>query len=121
MSETYTIDEVAALLGIGRNTAYEAARRGDIPLIQIGKRMLVPKAAFNLLLEIKEPAPSDKQQDSEPLQVEISQPFTQTLVGIGAKVTRALHEKLKKAAFENRRTMSLEIAARLASTFDQLT
>ena len=42
---TYNIDEAAKLLGIGRNQGYEAARRGDIPTIKIGTRLLVPKAA----------------------------------------------------------------------------
>ncbi len=42
--------EVAKLLRIGRNTVYEAARRGQIPTIQIGKRLLVPKAALIRLL-----------------------------------------------------------------------
>jgi excisionase family DNA binding protein len=48
---TYNIEEVGRLLGIGRNQAYEAARRGDFPTIKIGKRLLVPKAAFDRLLE----------------------------------------------------------------------
>ena len=48
---TYTIDEVATLLGIGRNAAYEGARRGAFPTIKIGKRLLVPKAALDRLLE----------------------------------------------------------------------
>jgi excisionase family DNA binding protein len=48
---TYTIDEAAALLGIGRNSAYEAARRGDIPTILVGKRKLVPRARFDKLLD----------------------------------------------------------------------
>jgi hypothetical protein len=38
-------------LGISRNAAYEAARRGQIPTIWIGKRLLVPRAAFERLLE----------------------------------------------------------------------
>jgi excisionase family DNA binding protein len=38
----YTIDEFAKLLGIGRNTAYEAARRGDIPTIRVKSRYIVP-------------------------------------------------------------------------------
>ncbi len=52
MSErrTYDVEEAGRLLGIGRNAAYEAARRGDIPSIRIGKRVLVPKAAFDRLL-----------------------------------------------------------------------
>lgn len=50
-SMTYTIDEVAVKLGIGRNTAYAAARAGQIPVLKIGKRLLVPKVAFDRLLE----------------------------------------------------------------------
>lgn len=48
---TYTIEEAAQLLGIGRNHAYEAAKRGDIPSIKIGKRIVVPKAAIDRMLE----------------------------------------------------------------------
>ena len=48
---TVTIAEAACKLGIGRNQAYEAARRGEIPTIRIGKRLLVPLAAFNRMLD----------------------------------------------------------------------
>jgi len=48
---TYTIDESAKKLGIGRNSAYEAARKGEIPVIKIGKRLVVPKAALDRLLK----------------------------------------------------------------------
>jgi excisionase family DNA binding protein len=48
---TYKVEEAAAKLGIGRNQAYEAARRGEIPTIKVGKRILVPKAAFNRMLD----------------------------------------------------------------------
>jgi hypothetical protein len=38
-------------LGIGRNQGYEAAARGEIPVIRIGKkRMVVPLAAFERML-----------------------------------------------------------------------
>ena len=37
--KTHTIDEAAKELGIGRNQAYAAARRGELPTIQIGKRI----------------------------------------------------------------------------------
>ena len=47
---TMSINEAAERLGICRNAAYEAARRGDIPVIRIGKRFLVPVAAFERLL-----------------------------------------------------------------------
>ncbi|TMJ62921.1 MAG: helix-turn-helix domain-containing protein [Alphaproteobacteria bacterium] len=47
---TYNIEDAGRLLGIGRNQAYDAAKRGDIPTIKIGKRLLVPKAALDRLL-----------------------------------------------------------------------
>ncbi len=37
--------------GIGRSAAYEAARRGEIPTIRIGRKLLVPIAAVERLLE----------------------------------------------------------------------
>jgi len=52
---TYTVEEAARLLGIGRNQAYEAAKRGEIPAIRAGKRVLVPKAPFHRLLGVAEP------------------------------------------------------------------
>jgi excisionase family DNA binding protein len=48
--KTYTIEEAAHLLGVGRNQCYEAARSGSIPTLKIGKRILVPKAALDRML-----------------------------------------------------------------------
>jgi excisionase family DNA binding protein len=47
---TYSVEEAGKLLGIGRNPAYEAAKRGQIPVIRVGKRVLIPKAALDRLL-----------------------------------------------------------------------
>lgn len=47
---TFDLPEVGRRLGIGRNQAYEAAKRGEIPTIRIGKRLLVPKAALDRML-----------------------------------------------------------------------
>jgi excisionase family DNA binding protein len=46
----YAIPEVARLLGLGRNAAYEAAKRGDIPTLRIGRLLLVPKIPFHRML-----------------------------------------------------------------------
>ena len=45
-----TLSEVAALLRISRGSAYEAAKRGEIPAIRIGRRLLVPSDALERLL-----------------------------------------------------------------------
>jgi excisionase family DNA binding protein len=47
---TYTVSEAAKVLGIGRNSAYEAIRQGQIPSIRIGARLLVPRAALERFL-----------------------------------------------------------------------
>jgi excisionase family DNA binding protein len=48
--KTQTIDEAAKELGIGRNQAYAAAKRGEIPTIGIGKRILVLREPFKKML-----------------------------------------------------------------------
>jgi excisionase family DNA binding protein len=47
---TISVEEAGRRLGVGRNSAYEAAHRGEIPVIKIGKRLLVPRAAFDRML-----------------------------------------------------------------------
>jgi excisionase family DNA binding protein len=47
---TYDVVEAGRLLGLGRNASYEAAKAGQIPTIRIGRRLLVPKAALDRLL-----------------------------------------------------------------------
>ncbi len=51
-----------ALLGIGEYAAYEAARRGEIPTIQIGKRKLVPVAVGEKTLGL-DPGDADELLD----------------------------------------------------------
>lgn len=38
--------ELIPILRLGRSAIYEAIRRGDIPSVRIGRRVLVPKAAL---------------------------------------------------------------------------
>ena len=47
---TYTVAEAAALLGISRGSGYEAAKSGQLPVLKIGGRLLVPKAALDRML-----------------------------------------------------------------------
>jgi excisionase family DNA binding protein len=47
---TYSVEEAAKLLGIGRNLCYEKVRTGEIPALKIGRRILVPKVALEKLL-----------------------------------------------------------------------
>ena len=48
--EVLTVDEVAAVLRINRNTAYRAVREGTIPSLRIGDRYLIPRVRLDALL-----------------------------------------------------------------------
>ena len=46
------VAEVAVVLGLSRNATYEAVRRGEIPAIRIGRRILVPVRALDDALSL---------------------------------------------------------------------
>ena len=48
---TYSVEEAARLLGISRNSAYEAVRRGEIPTIRIGRRILIPRSRLEAMMD----------------------------------------------------------------------
>ena len=49
-----SVSEVADLLGVCRSTMYQAVKDGEIPVIKIGRRYLVPTAHVAHLLGIEE-------------------------------------------------------------------
>lgn len=55
---TLTIPEAAELLGVGRNTAYQTAKRdgalAGVPVLVVGRRLLVPRAPLLDLLGLSE-------------------------------------------------------------------
>jgi Helix-turn-helix domain len=53
-SLVYQVPEPGEMLGLSRNASYDAAKRGDIPTIKIGKLLRVPKAAFHRMLDDKQ-------------------------------------------------------------------
>jgi excisionase family DNA binding protein len=55
---TYTVPEVAELLGISRSTAYVCVRRGEIPSLTLGRRVLISRNAFEAFLAAHTPAPT---------------------------------------------------------------
>ena len=48
---TLSVVEAARIMGVSKNVAYEAVRRGEIPSIRLGGRILVPRTALERLLE----------------------------------------------------------------------
>ncbi len=49
--------DTGRILGLSKVSTYEAVHRGDIPVIRIGRRMLVPTAALRRMLQL-DPKPA---------------------------------------------------------------
>lgn len=47
---TLSIPMAGAIFGLSRAASYQAARRGEIPTIRLGKRLLVPTAKLRAML-----------------------------------------------------------------------
>ena len=58
---TYNVKEAAKLLGLSRNSAYQACLKGEIPHLKIGKRILIPRVQLERLLLGNDEAKNDEQ------------------------------------------------------------
>jgi excisionase family DNA binding protein len=61
-SLVFTVTEAAELLGISRAFAYELAARGELPVLRLGRRLVIPKKA---LLKFVEGTTPDHDMDDE--------------------------------------------------------
>lgn len=51
---TVSLSIAGAALGLSKNPTYEAARRGEIPVIKVGRSLRVPTAPLRRLLGIED-------------------------------------------------------------------
>lgn len=64
---TYSVAEVADLLGVSRSTAYELVAQGAIPVVPLkGRRKLVPRWAIDELLGQTSDRPGSVADSSTP-------------------------------------------------------
>jgi excisionase family DNA binding protein len=47
---TLTVEETASLLGISRWLVQQAVRRGELPVVRIGRRILIPRVRLEAML-----------------------------------------------------------------------
>ena len=45
-----TVEQVAAVVGVGRSTLYEYVKRGEIPCVRLGRRIVIPLHVVEALL-----------------------------------------------------------------------
>lgn len=50
---TVSVEEAGQVLGLSRGAAYNAARRGDIPTLKIGMRLIVSTAQLLAMLDAR--------------------------------------------------------------------
>lgn len=56
---TLSVEQAADLVGVGRNAAYRAAHRGDLPAFRVGRKLRIPTAGLLRLLCVESVSPSD--------------------------------------------------------------
>jgi len=61
---TITVPEAGRVLGIGRDAAYAAAERGEIPTLRLGRRLVVPVPKLLALLGADVPDMSEPGSDN---------------------------------------------------------
>lgn len=54
LPHTISVAQAAELLGIGKNAAYQAAAAGQLPVLRLGRRLLVPTARLRQMLGVEE-------------------------------------------------------------------
>lgn len=48
--DAFSVEEAGEILGISRGSSYAAVKTGDIPVIRVGRRCIVPRLALERLL-----------------------------------------------------------------------
>jgi excisionase family DNA binding protein len=77
---TLTIAQAAKLLGISRNSAYQAARYGQLPVIKIGARLLIPRVALEeMLTRCRTKGNDEVAANARPAAIPLSAPFRRTV------------------------------------------
>jgi len=51
---TYLVDEIAAILGIGRTSAYKLVKEGNFKTVRIGSAIRISKKSFDEWLDSQE-------------------------------------------------------------------
>jgi len=65
--ETLSVEQAAKLLGIGRNSAYQAAKRGEIPAVRVGRRLLIPHRRLLRFIDGEQQSGSREHVDGRPI------------------------------------------------------
>jgi excisionase family DNA binding protein len=63
---TISVPEAGKRLGLSRNSAYQAAQRGELPVLRIGHRLLVSIFALDEMLGLRRSLPGEEVAATRP-------------------------------------------------------
>ena len=63
-----TVEQAADALKISRSSAYRAANRGQLPVVRIGRRMLIPRLKLEAMFGV-EPHPSEEDEEDRAIRM----------------------------------------------------
>lgn len=66
---TLSIRQAAKILGVSKNVLYAAMRRGEIPFIKVGGRVVIAKALVEKLLADASQLPAKSEAERDPARV----------------------------------------------------
>jgi hypothetical protein len=86
--DAFTVEQAGKILGLSRASAFAAANRRDIPVIRIGKRLIVPRRALERLLGATE-ADVTASERTMPVPVPVEPPVRPQRVELAIEVSTA--------------------------------
>jgi hypothetical protein len=64
LPETMSVPDAGRrYFGLGRNAAYAAARRGELPVLRFGRKLRVPRVAIERMLAEAKPIGTERKPD----------------------------------------------------------
>lgn len=48
---TYSVSEAAAVIGISKSCAYELVKKKELPVLEVGRRKVIPKKALDTWIQ----------------------------------------------------------------------
>ena len=64
-NRTYTVDDIAAILGIGKTSAYKLAKSGAFKIIHIGNMIRISRKSFEDWLGMEEAEETEEEAAEE--------------------------------------------------------
>jgi hypothetical protein len=106
-TKTMSVPEAGLVyFGLGRNASYDAARRGEIPIIRVGRLVRVPVAAMERMLDEAGSYVAEAQAQRDEL--------ARAKLDAEAERRQRIKDNLKKQA-EQLRAQLADVESRLAS------